>query len=242
MKTRARRGAALLPPIAQRLPALRNRLQAITTNHTFRPALSMPAVAFLSGVTLGVIGMLWMVPASTSGVAAPVESNGAEAARERPPITMAGGGEAPRLTATSGSQSLAPSPVLVDTVARAAALPPTVPPPQEPVTRRPLEPAARRPPPTPSPARRPAAAVRPAAAAGTQYRGSLSVRSRPEGASVFINGRLVGTTPLVLANEAVGSRAVRVALNGYDSWSAATRVVAGRQTTLSADLQSRGTQ
>jgi len=36
----------------------------------------------------------------------------------------------------------------------------------------------------------------------------------------------VGTTPLVLRNQAAGSRAVRVAMDGYESWSSAVRVLA----------------
>ena len=53
---------------------------------------------------------------------------------------------------------------------------------------------------------------------------------------MFVNGALVGSTPLVLDNLAVGSRAIRIEADGYKGWSAATRIVANQQTRLSATL------
>ena len=72
-----------------------------------------------------------------------------------------------------------------------------------------------------------------------QFRGSLIVNSRPSGALVFVNGRSVGQTPLVLRNERAGSRAVRVALDGYEPWSAAVRIVADTEARLTAELKPR---
>jgi hypothetical protein len=92
-----------------------------------------------------------------------------------------------------------------------------------------------------APARR--AAARPAGArrpAVTGFRGSLAIQSKPEGATVFINGRAVGTTPLLLANQTIGSRAVRIALAGYEPWTAAARVVANQRSTVSATLRATG--
>jgi hypothetical protein len=54
---------------------------------------------------------------------------------------------------------------------------------------------------------------------------------------VFLNGALVGSTPLVLNNLPVGSRAIRIEADGYEGWSAATRIVANQQTRLSATLE-----
>jgi hypothetical protein len=71
----------------------------------------------------------------------------------------------------------------------------------------------------------------------TPFRGSLVVNSRPPGARVFLNGRNVGQTPLVLRNQPAGSRAVRVALDGYEPWSSAVRVVADTETRLRAELK-----
>jgi hypothetical protein len=69
------------------------------------------------------------------------------------------------------------------------------------------------------------------------FRGSLVVNSRPSGARVFLNGRSVGETPLVLRNQPAGSRAVRVALDGYEPWSSAVQVVADTETRLRAELK-----
>ena len=73
-------------------------------------------------------------------------------------------------------------------------------------------------------------------AAATSYKGSLAIRSAPLGARVFVNGRPVGSTPLVLDDLPVGSRAIRLEADGYERWSASTRIVANQQTRLSATL------
>ena len=62
------------------------------------------------------------------------------------------------------------------------------------------------------------------------------LRSAPEGARVFVNGALVGSTPLILENLPVGSRAVRIEADGYQHWSTSTQVVANQETHLSATL------
>ena len=79
-------------------------------------------------------------------------------------------------------------------------------------------------------------AARTSRATAASYRGSLSIGSAPQGARVFVNGAPVGSTPLVLDNLPVGSRAVRIEAEGYQRWSASTRVVANKQTRLSATL------
>jgi hypothetical protein len=71
----------------------------------------------------------------------------------------------------------------------------------------------------------------------SQFQGSLVVNSRPSGARVFVNGRSVGQTPLVLKNQPAGSRAIRVALDGYEPWSAAVQVVTDTETQLRAELR-----
>jgi len=69
------------------------------------------------------------------------------------------------------------------------------------------------------------------------YLGSLAINSKPRGAAVFVNGKRVGTTPLVLDNLHVGSRAVRVSLDGHESWSRAVDVVANQRSSVVAQLQ-----
>ncbi len=80
-------------------------------------------------------------------------------------------------------------------------------------------------------------ATSPAGVRRPLFRGSLVVNSRPSGARVFLNGRSVGQTPLVLRNQPAGSRAVRVDLDGYEPWSSAVRVVADAETRLRAELK-----
>ena len=72
---------------------------------------------------------------------------------------------------------------------------------------------------------------------GPVFRGSLFVESSPPGARVFLNGRAAGQTPLLLKGQVVGSRAVRVALDGYDSWTSTVQIVTGRQARLRASLK-----
>lgn len=79
-------------------------------------------------------------------------------------------------------------------------------------------------------------ATKPSRATSSSYRGSLAIRSAPQGARVFVNGALVGSTPLDLNNLPVGSRAVRIEADGYEGWSASTRIVANQQTRMSATL------
>jgi hypothetical protein len=84
------------------------------------------------------------------------------------------------------------------------------------------------------PFRRPSAALE--SAPVSQYRGSLVVSSSPAGAQVFVNGVPVGTTPLRLPDVPVGSRAVRVELDGHEQWSSSARIVASQQTQVAATL------
>lgn len=69
------------------------------------------------------------------------------------------------------------------------------------------------------------------------FRGSLAVRSTPSGARIFLNGVAIGTTPLVVQDLPVGSRAVRVELPGYRRWSTGVRVVHNQRTTMTAQLE-----
>jgi len=73
------------------------------------------------------------------------------------------------------------------------------------------------------------------------HRGTLEVRSSPKGARVYVNGADVGATPIVLRNISIGSRAVRVELEGYQRWSAAVRVVANRRTLATVNLRPSST-
>jgi hypothetical protein len=93
-------------------------------------------------------------------------------------------------------------------------------------------------PPRSQPLRQPPA---PSAIPGGQriqtYVGVLTVVSDPSGATVFVDGKPEGTTPLQLQRVQAGSHAVWVAYDGYDRWTAAVRVPADSQTRISAKLQ-----
>lgn len=88
------------------------------------------------------------------------------------------------------------------------------------------------------------------AAAGAQtaiatpqvFRGSLSIDSRPAGAIVYINGRSAGRTPLRLSKQVVGSRAIQVAAEGFNSSSTAIQIVSGRETRVHVELKPSATR
>jgi serine/threonine-protein kinase len=100
---------------------------------------------------------------------------------------------------------------------------------------------------TSAPPRSPASAPRtPAAAAdredpelGTAGRfvGRLTIESRPDGARVFLDGKLVGTTPLSLPSVSAGEHAVRLEREGYRRWSSSARIVASEQNRITASLE-----
>jgi len=69
-----------------------------------------------------------------------------------------------------------------------------------------------------------------------QFTGSLVLHSTPQGAHAFVNGKPVGSTPVILSGLPVGSRVVRIEAEGYQTWSAAIRVVADEQTRVAATL------
>ncbi|HYT67213.1 MAG TPA: PEGA domain-containing protein [Vicinamibacterales bacterium] len=94
------------------------------------------------------------------------------------------------------------------------------------------EPAPRLPVPTP----------RPGAVAPTTpetFTGSLYVDSRPRGATVFVDGRSVGQTPLSVPEIAVGSHVVRLEMIGKKVWTTSTRVIAGQVARVTGSLDDK---
>lgn len=67
--------------------------------------------------------------------------------------------------------------------------------------------------------------------------GVLQVDSRPRGAQVFVDGRLVGTTPLMLTEVRPGSHAVRIDLRGHRRWVASVDVAPGERQRVAASLE-----
>jgi hypothetical protein len=110
--------------------------------------------------------------------------------------------------------------------ATTAAAPVQVPAPRKPVEKKPAAPA---------PTRKP----QPPPTTPATFGGSLSISSRPAGATVTLDGRVVGVTPLTLPEVAAGSHAVRLELEGYHTWSVSAQVVSGQQKKVTASLERR---
>ena len=68
-------------------------------------------------------------------------------------------------------------------------------------------------------------------------RGVLTVDSRPAGARVFLDGKLIGTTPLSSTPIGAGDHAIRLEHDGYKNWTGAVRVVASEQARVTASLE-----
>jgi hypothetical protein len=68
---------------------------------------------------------------------------------------------------------------------------------------------------------------------------TLGVDSRPMGASVYVDGRFVGTTPLSLSHLVAGNHTVRLERDGYQHWSSSVHVVAGEKNRVAASLENR---
>ena len=66
--------------------------------------------------------------------------------------------------------------------------------------------------------------------------GTLSIDSRPVGASVFIDERLVGTTPLLL-HISSGTHAVRLQLAAHRDWRSTEQVVPDGRNRVTAALE-----
>ena len=66
--------------------------------------------------------------------------------------------------------------------------------------------------------------------------GALAVESRPAGASVLVNGKPIGTTPLMVSDLAPGDYRVTMTLAGYRDFATTVRVVAGERARAAARL------
>ena len=72
--------------------------------------------------------------------------------------------------------------------------------------------------------------------AGGARSGSMVVESRPPGATVTVDGRSSGVTPLTLEEMAPGPHAVSFTLEGYRPFTTTVRVVAGERARAAASL------
>jgi hypothetical protein len=71
------------------------------------------------------------------------------------------------------------------------------------------------------------------------FSGSLLVESRPPGAQVFLNSRLIGKTPLSMPGLPAGSATVRIERDGYQPWVSTVEVMPGQRTRVAASLDTR---
>jgi hypothetical protein len=67
--------------------------------------------------------------------------------------------------------------------------------------------------------------------------GAIVVFSRPSGADVFLDGRLVGSTPLSLGEVAAGTHGVRIALPEHRAWATSVTVTPGSSHRVAASLE-----
>jgi hypothetical protein len=61
--------------------------------------------------------------------------------------------------------------------------------------------------------------------------------SRPSGAQVILDGRVVGRTPLVIPNVTPGTHSVRLELAGFTRWATSVDVNAGARARVAASLE-----
>jgi hypothetical protein len=76
-----------------------------------------------------------------------------------------------------------------------------------------------------------------ASAAASRLPGALEVDSRPAGAKVYLDGTLIGNTPLSLPAVTAGEHAVRLEHDGYRNWSSSVRIVASERNRVTASLE-----
>jgi hypothetical protein len=89
--------------------------------------------------------------------------------------------------------------------------------------------------PKPAPAATPAAKV--PVAAALEAPGDLDLQTRPPGARVFVDGRVMGVAPLMLGNVSAGSHTIRFELDGFKPWSTTVVMKAGSRARISASLE-----
>jgi hypothetical protein len=75
------------------------------------------------------------------------------------------------------------------------------------------------------------------AASPVAFTGSLFVDSRPQGATVLLDGKNVGRTPLRLPSVPIGMHVVRIELAEHQPWYSTARIVADQENRVTASLE-----
>jgi hypothetical protein len=61
--------------------------------------------------------------------------------------------------------------------------------------------------------------------------------SRPAGAKVFLDGKLIGATPLTASTVSAGEHTVQIERDGYRKWSSSVRVLPNERNRVTASLE-----
>lgn len=79
----------------------------------------------------------------------------------------------------------------------------------------------------------------PAVPAGSpeRFTGTVEIESRPAGAKVYLDNKLVGTTPVSMRDIRAGEHVVRLEHDGYRRWTSMVRVVAAERNRVTASLE-----
>jgi hypothetical protein len=200
-----------------------------------------PRGGFVVGVSIWLIAALCLVAGIVIGFGSGYTAGRRAAAGSPAPAEAAAADGLPELSPTyerressTFTEGTVSEPVRVDT-------PPIVPEPDvqptAPAAVAPRPQAARAESPRPDASR--TEAPRPAARAESPASGpgSLHVLSRPAGASVLVDGRMVGRTPLVLSGVSAGAHDVRLELAGFRRWSTSVEVRPGARARVAASLE-----
>jgi len=70
-----------------------------------------------------------------------------------------------------------------------------------------------------------------------RFSAPLTIESRPTGSHVYIDGKLVGATPLQLPDVTAGEHVVRLEHDGYHPWSSSVRIIATERNRVTASLE-----
>ena len=69
------------------------------------------------------------------------------------------------------------------------------------------------------------------------FTGSIYVDSRPRGARVLLDGKVIGTTPMRIPDVRIGSHIIRLQLDDHSDWTSSTRVVSGEESRVTGSLE-----
>jgi hypothetical protein len=189
--------------------------------------LLMGGLALALGIVVGYAGGFFVAP--YTDVPAPVVQT--EAPKPQPEPTPTNG----QTYTDAAVEDLAKPPA-----ARSGEEPPPAPEVQAPEVQTPPPVAAA---PRPRPEQRPvppaAASVRPPEVTPPARSGPAAIRvdSRPVGAQVFVDGRSVGYTPLVVGELTPGTHSIRMQHPGYRPWVTAVTLAPGARERIAASLE-----